>query len=213
MTITRHAVGSYPAFSTLPAEAGGIFSATLSVATDLRPPAPRLRAACCPEVSGLSSARVNRAAAAGHPPRRTLRRHGPRRNRGLPGDVGRGRPARGMAILEVGVEETQCFFRSVETRADIGPIADLLATRGPGRLAVPQFDRDLRPTQGEQDRHTVFAASDRDPEVISTQMARPARIGCVRLVRAESVAADGIIQARQPAERDLSERPGDRGRR
>ena len=68
MTIARHAVGSYPAISTLPAEAGGIFSATLSVAADLRPSAPRLRAACCPEVSGLSSARANRAAAAGHPP-------------------------------------------------------------------------------------------------------------------------------------------------
>ena len=68
MTITRHAVGSYPAFSTLPTEVGGIFSATLSVAADLRPSAPRLRAACCPEVSGLSSTRANRAAATDHPP-------------------------------------------------------------------------------------------------------------------------------------------------
>lgn len=57
-----------PPFHPYPPEAGGMFSATLSVAADLRPSAPRLRAACCPEVSGLSSARVNRAAAASHPP-------------------------------------------------------------------------------------------------------------------------------------------------
>ena len=57
--ITRRPVGSYPAFSPLPffAEAtkGGMFSVTLSMTGRLRFQPPRLRAARCLVVSGLSS--------------------------------------------------------------------------------------------------------------------------------------------------------------
>lgn len=53
------AVGSYPAFSPLPffAEAlkGGLFSVTLSIVEACACNLRRLRAACCPVVSGLSS--------------------------------------------------------------------------------------------------------------------------------------------------------------
>ena len=59
------AVGSYPAFSPLPSfrfrsedpshPEGGLFSVTLSVAPAFAKDPRRLRAACCPVVSGLSS--------------------------------------------------------------------------------------------------------------------------------------------------------------
>jgi len=65
------AVGSYPAFSPLPffAEAlkGGLFSVTLSIVEACACNLRRLRAACCPMVSGLSSRLRSCNPTRGHP--------------------------------------------------------------------------------------------------------------------------------------------------